>query len=40
MQTIKEAVAALKAGTVTSEKLVQDSINTFESDKKSSLPLK
>ncbi|MBP5443689.1 MAG: Asp-tRNA(Asn)/Glu-tRNA(Gln) amidotransferase subunit GatA [Treponema sp.] len=39
MQTIKEAVAALKAGTVTSEKLVQDSINTFESDKKSSLPL-
>ena len=39
MQTIKEAVAALKSGTVTSEKLVQDSINTFESDKKSSLPL-
>lgn len=39
MQTIKEAVAALKAGKVTSEKLVRDSIDTFEADKKSSLPL-
>ena len=39
MQTIKEAVAALKAGTITSEKLVQDSISTFETDKKSALPL-
>ena len=39
MQTIKEAVAALKSGAITSEKLVQDSIDTFEADKKSSLPL-
>ena len=39
MQTIKEAVAALKSGAVTSEKLVQDSIHTFENDKNSPLPL-
>ncbi|MEE3315133.1 MAG: amidase, partial [Treponema sp.] len=39
MQTIKEAVDALKSGKTTSEKLVQDSISTFEADKKSDLPL-
>ncbi len=39
MQTIKEAVDALKSGKTTSEKLVQDSISTFEADKKSELPL-
>ena len=33
--TIKETVSALKSGEVTSEKLVQESIETFESDKKS-----
>ncbi len=39
MQTIKEAVDALKSGKTTSKKLVQDSISTFEADKKSELPL-
>ena len=37
--TIKETVSALKSGEVTSEKLVQESIETFESDKKSEKPL-
>ncbi len=39
MQTINEAVQALKAGTVTSSALVKKSIDTFEADKNSSLPL-
>ncbi|MCR5763941.1 MAG: Asp-tRNA(Asn)/Glu-tRNA(Gln) amidotransferase subunit GatA [Treponema sp.] len=39
MQTIKEAVAALKSGAVTSKSLVEKSFTTFESDKKSELPL-
>ena len=37
--TINETVEALKNGSVTSVKLVQDSIDTFENDKKSSKPL-
>ena len=37
--TIKETVAALKAGETTSEKLVQASIDTFEKDQKSDRPL-
>ncbi len=37
--TIKETVAALKSGETTSEKLVQQSIDTFENDKKSQKPL-
>ena len=36
---IKETVEALKAGKTTSKALVQKSIETFESDKKSELPL-
>ena len=39
MQTIEQAVEALKSGKTTSLKLVQDSIDTFEADKKSALPL-
>ena len=39
MQTISEVVSALKAGKITSEQLVQKSIDTFEADKKTSLPL-
>ena len=39
MQTIKDAVAALKAGSVTSKALVQKAMDTFEADKASSLPL-
>ena len=39
MQTISETIAALKAGTVTSRALVQESIDTFEADRKSGLPL-
>ena len=39
MYTIKETVEALKSGKVTSIQLVEKSIETFESDKKSSLPL-
>ncbi|MDD7015315.1 MAG: Asp-tRNA(Asn)/Glu-tRNA(Gln) amidotransferase subunit GatA [Treponema sp.] len=39
MYTIKETVEALKSGKVTSVQLVEKSIETFESDKKSSLPL-
>ncbi|MBR4630279.1 MAG: Asp-tRNA(Asn)/Glu-tRNA(Gln) amidotransferase subunit GatA [Treponema sp.] len=37
--TIEEAVKALKNGETTSEKLVQESIDTFEADKKSEKPL-
>ena len=37
--TIEEAVKALKNGETTSEKLVQESIDTFETDKKSEKPL-
>ncbi len=37
--TIKETVEALKSGAVTSAKLVQESIDTFEKDKNSELPL-
>ena len=37
--TIEEAVKALKNGETTSEKLVQESIDTFEADKKSDRPL-
>ncbi len=37
--TIKETVAALKSGETTSEKLVQQSIDTFTADQKSSKPL-
>ena len=37
--TIKETVDALKSGAVTSRKLVQSAIDTFESDKKSDKPL-
>ena len=37
--TIKETVDALKSGSVTSRKLVQSAIDTFESDKKSDKPL-
>lgn len=39
MQTINEAISALKAGSVTSKALVEKSLNTFEADKKSALPL-
>ena len=39
MQTISEVVSALKAGKITSEQLVKKSIDTFEEDKSSSLPL-
>ncbi len=39
MQTISEVVSALKAGKITSEQLVKKSIDTFEADKNSSLPL-
>ena len=39
MYTIKETVEALKAGKVTSEQLVKKSVETFENDQKSSLPL-
>ncbi len=39
MQTIIEAVKALKDGTVTSRALVEKSIKTFEDDKNSDLPL-
>ncbi len=39
MQTINQAVEALKSGKVTSKELVQKSVDTFESDKKSALPL-
>lgn len=39
MQSIKETVAALKAGKITSEALVKKSIEVFEEDKKSALPL-
>lgn len=37
--TIKETVAALKNGETTSEKLVQESIDTFNADQKSAKPL-
>ncbi len=37
--TIKEMRGALKDGSVTSEKLVQEAVATFEADKKSELPL-
>ena len=37
--TIKETVAALKSGETTSEKLVQNSIDTFTADKNSEKPL-
>ena len=37
--TIEETVNALKSGETTSEKLVQESIDTFEADKKSEKPL-
>lgn len=37
--TIKETVAALKSGEITSEKLVQASIDTFTADQKSEKPL-
>ena len=37
--TIKETVAALKCGEITSEKLVQESIDTFNADQKSEKPL-
>ena len=37
--TIKETVAALKSGETTSEKLVQQSIDTFTADQKSEKPL-
>ena len=37
--TIKETVAALKSGETTSEKLVQQSIDTFTADKNSEKPL-
>ena len=37
--TIKETRNALKKGDVTSEKLVNDSLNTFESDKSAPIPL-
>ena len=37
--TIKETVEALKKGEVTSKELVQSSIDVFEADKKSDLPL-
>lgn len=39
MNTIKETIAALKGGTVTSEQLVQKSIDTFTADQKSEKPL-
>lgn len=39
MQTISGTIAALKAGTVTSRALVQESIDTFEADRTSALPL-
>ncbi len=39
MNSITQAREALKNGSVTSEALVQKSVATFESDKKSSLPL-
>lgn len=39
MQTIEQAVEALKSGKTTSLELVQKSIDTFEADKKSALPL-
>ena len=39
MQTIKETIAALKAGTTTSAALVKKSMDVFEADKKSALPL-
>ena len=39
MYTIKETVDALKNGSVTSESLVKNSIQAFESDKNSELPL-
>ncbi len=39
MQTISEVISALKAGKITSEQLVKQSIDTFEADKNSSLPL-
>lgn len=39
MQTISEVISALKAGKITSEQLVKTSIDTFEADKNSSLPL-
>ena len=37
--TIKETRAALKAGEVTSEKLVRDAIDTFNKDKSAPIPL-
>lgn len=39
MQTIKETIAALKAGTTTSAALVKKSMDVFEADQKSALPL-
>ena len=39
MNTIKETIAALKDGSVTSEQLVQKSIDTFTADQKSDKPL-
>ncbi len=39
MHSINEALAALKEGKITSVQLVKKSIDTFEADKKSSLPL-
>ena len=36
---IKDTVKALKEGTVTSAQLVKDSIDTFEKDKASAIPL-
>ena len=37
--TIEEAVSALKAGTVTSHDLVKESLDTFENDRTSKIPL-
>ena len=37
--TIKETRSALKAGEVTSEKLVRDAIDTFNKDKRAPIPL-
>lgn len=37
--TIEETIEALKNGSISSVKLVEDSINTFENDKKSDKPL-
>ena len=39
MNSIKQAREALKNGSVTSEALVQKSLDAFEADKKSALPL-